>query len=421
MGFEGLELLKLAFAKVAESIGSTAATLLVGAICVPIAKWIGRRVLQFWCFATSRRHALRSVGRDKSNREGKGLWVVKPTARSESYKIDVMGAKIVTVANLKGGVGKTTTAANVAAYLAHDPAWQKKVLLIDLDYQGSLSSMVLPDNNRWLPAPNLDSLASQAVSGEFPPALFVSSARECKQEPRLKVITAHYELAQADNRLLVEWLLSCSHRSASTFAKALKEPWTAGTLFRRKDVRYNLADLLHSDAVREAFDLIIIDSPPRLTTSTVQALCASSHVLIPTILDRPSAEAVVAFCEQITALKTNDIAPHLKFLGIVATRFRNTNAATQAKQRLADELKARRIDTGLLPESTFVPLTDVLVRDAEEGVAYLVMNNNPQETSAKQAIAHLASHVAAQVGIPPLQAHVLDKALEEVAQRNHRG
>jgi cellulose biosynthesis protein BcsQ len=414
MSFELAELFRQFFALIAEKIGVSAATALIGALCVPLAKWLARLVLKFICFATSRSRAFRTVGRDKTKREGRGLWVSKPVTRSETYKIDVRGAKILTIANLKGGVGKTTTAANIAAYLASDPAWKKRVLLIDLDYQGSLSSMVLPDNDRWLPAPNLDSLANQAVSGDFPPALFVSSAKECKQEPRLKVITAHYDLAQADNRLMVEWLLSCAHRSPASFLKSLKEPWTVQNLFRRQDVRYNLADLLHSDPVREAFDLIIIDSPPRLTTSTVQALCASSHILIPTIMDKPSAEAVVAFCEQIKMLKEHDIAPHLRHIGIVGTRYRGTQGEESTKVRLMDELRNKRLDTGVLPDTTFVPQTAALVRDADEGVALLVMGNSPIETRAKQAIAHLATHVAAQVGVPPLQAHALDQALQEL-------
>jgi cellulose biosynthesis protein BcsQ len=55
--------------------------------------------------------------------------------------------------------------------------------------------------------------------------------------------------------------------------------------------------------VQRAFDLIIIDCPPRLTTSKIQALCAGSHLLIPTIFDRTSAEAVVTLYEQVETLK----------------------------------------------------------------------------------------------------------------------
>lgn len=365
---------------------------------------------RFWCFALSRRRALAAVARDRSGREGRGVWTISPIERSDSYRVNIAGSRILTIANLKGGVGKTTTAANVAAYLAHDPAWRKRILLIDLDYQGSLSSMALPDNDRWLPSKGLDSIATQAISGEISPQMFVSCAKEVAHEPRLKVITAHYDLAQADNRLLVEWLLRCRTRLSSSPWVAIRE-FLFGRLLRLHDVRYNLADVLHDSAVREAFDLIIIDCPPRLTASTIQALAASSHVLVPTLLDRPSAEAVVSFIGQIEHLRSADICPHIQYLGVAPTRYRGTMPEQAARQKLADDLRIRRLDAGLLPEYTFVPQTVEFVRNAEEGIAYFVMGSGEAARKSKEAIKNLAAYIAAQVGVPPLQAHVLERTI----------
>ena len=121
----------------------------LGAIAYALIRYFLRILKRFLCFIRSRHTALRAVARDKTRdgpREGRGLWVKQPIDHPEHYKRDIDGAKIITVANLKGGVGKTTLAANIAAFLASDVDWEKRILLIDLDYQGSLSSMALPED-----------------------------------------------------------------------------------------------------------------------------------------------------------------------------------------------------------------------------------------------------------------------------------
>jgi chromosome partitioning protein len=109
------------------------------------------------------------------------------------------------------------------------------------------------------------------------PATIVKNGGHAIQLSQLRVLTAYYNLAQAENRVMVEWLLGD----------------------RQYDVRFRLAELLHSNGVREAFSLIIIDSPPRLTTGAIQALAAGPHLLVPIILDEPSSEAVVTFIRQV--------------------------------------------------------------------------------------------------------------------------
>jgi len=139
-----------------------------------------------------------------------------------------------------------------------------------------------------------------------------------------------------------------------------------GKLLKLRDVRYNLAEVLQSKAVQDEFDVVIIDCPPRLSTSTAQALCAGSHLLIPTILDKPSAEAVITFCEEVERLRTSDICPMLKYAGVVGMRVSpnvDEIAERDAKTMIRDALKQRNSPTGLLAESHFVRRSTAFLND----------------------------------------------------------
>src|SRR6476620_11694245 len=116
-----------------------------GALAWIAIRYFLRLCHKFWCFLQSRHRALSAVARDSTRdgpREGMGVWLTRPIHQPDDYEHRLAAAKILSIANLKGGVGKTTLAANVAAYLAKD--WGKRILLIDLDFQGSLSSMAFP-------------------------------------------------------------------------------------------------------------------------------------------------------------------------------------------------------------------------------------------------------------------------------------
>jgi chromosome partitioning protein len=356
-----------------------------------------------WRFVRSRRRALRAVERDFAENgafEGKGVWLTKPINPPEDYWRKVAASKTLAIANLKGGVGKTTLAANIGAYLAKD--WQKRVLLIDLDFQGSLSSMAFPTTD-WLPAARQSSLAVRLISGDIAPgdvrllAPSVELNAAVGSAGRLQVMTAYYDLAQADNRIMVEWLLHSNSLTDKGWIQAARDR-LKGRVSGVPDVRYTLAEILHSDAVQKAFDIIIIDCPPRLTTSKIQAFCAASHLLIPTIFDRTSAEAVVSLCEQVEILKREGICVNLKYIGVVGTMWRQGRAVqTRAMTMVKDILRSG--PTGILPESTFVPHTAALVNDAADGIAHLVMPFNQDSQRVRLSIAALAERVAGQMGI----------------------
>ena len=205
--------------------------------------------------------------------DGPGLWLAIPPVPPPGYPHRLKSSiPIYTLANLKGGVGKTTIAIGLAAHFANPfgaPGRKsERVLLIDLDFQGSLSSMALTISDR-IPEEGGTSRATKLISGSATPTDLMHMRQRVKgldnlthgSDTKLYAIPAYYDLAQAENRLMVEWLIGDSSA----------------------DIRYHLADILLSDEVQRRYDRIIIDAPPRLSSAHVQALSTSTHVLI---LDR---------------------------------------------------------------------------------------------------------------------------------------
>lgn len=388
------------FSRLANLVGPQVAVILLTALGIIAGQLIYRQILIAVCFFSSRSRALSAVGRVYTKdgpREGKGLWL-QPTSKPDHYD-EQFGTKVLVVGNNKGGVAKTTLVANLGAYWARE--WNKKVLLIDLDYQGTLSSMALRATPAWLPK-GQDSLATRAISGDLEPSIFVQCAKQVPDEPNLRIIPAYYDLAQADNRLIVEWLLHCNPRKRPLLRMIADS--LIGKLFVRQDIRYILAELLQSAAVRKEFDVVIIDCPPRVTTGVVQALCAATHVLIPTILDLPSSEAVVAYCEELETLRKGDICPKLSYVGVIGTMTsRNVDqvAERDAIRLIADALNAMRFPSGLVDQENFIRDNTSFVNDAEDGIAYLAMGNNDRQRTARDEVRRLATYVASRIGLPP--------------------
>ena len=213
---------------------------------------------------------------------------------------------IISVVNQKGGVGKTTTAVNLAAALAEAG---KFVLLVDLDPQGNATSglgLAIDESTRGL--------YHALVGAEMLPKAVFNTKHD-----GLRVIPATPDLAGAN----VE-LVSVEGREKK------------------------LSDLLLE--VRHAYDYIIIDCPPSLGILTINGLVAADQVLIPVQAEYYALEGLGQLLKTITTVQET-IKPELGILGAVVTMYDGRN-------RLSDEvLKELRTHFPSTVFDTMVPRT----------------------------------------------------------------
>lgn len=207
---------------------------------------------------------------------------------------DAGGVPVVTLANMKGGVGKTTVTANLAAAL---DAEGTKVLLIDFDYQGSLSQTALAAAN----VSKIGSVVDDLVVGDRTMGAILQDSQSLEPAlPNSRILTCYYEFSDTETQSMVAWL--------DRLREGRAEP----------DVRFRLTKLLSDPVIKANFDAVLIDAPPRFSTGAINALCASTHLLVPTVLDQMSAEAVVYFSRDVAGLRT-DLFPRLRLIGVVPT------------------------------------------------------------------------------------------------------
>ncbi len=199
-------------------------------------------------------------------------------------------SNIISVVNQKGGVGKTTTAVNLAAGLAEQG---KFVLLVDLDPQGNATSGLGIKHNE------LEKGLYHALMGEHRlHDVVLNTAHE-----GLRVVPATADLAGANVELV------------NIEGREMK-----------------LSDILGE--VKHAYDYVIVDCPPSLGILTLNGLVAADKILIPVQAEYYALEGLGQLLKTIELVKEN-IKPELQVLGAVMTMY---DARTRLSSEILDEL-----------------------------------------------------------------------------------
>lgn len=201
--------------------------------------------------------------------------------------------KTIAIINMKGGCAKTTTTVNMAHILAKD--YGKKVLVIDNDKQGNLSKAC----GAW--SYDKPSLAD-ILTGE-------KSIREVLQVAavdNMAVIPANMHLLTANLMVI-------------------------------KDEERDQATILSKEleSVAEVFDYCIIDCPPDINISVINALVAADEVIIPIKIDGYAFDGMDELEEQINNAKA--LNPKLKFRGCLVTMFYNRDVCRQGEEWLQNQ------------------------------------------------------------------------------------
>ena len=216
---------------------------------------------------------------------------------------------VISVLNLKGGVGKTTVVANLGAAL---DAAGYRTLLLDLDLQGSLSGLFMTDSR----LKELDEHGG--LLGDFLEASFGAEYPKLPDyiQPilargRSGLVATADNLAYAETNLAMRWLLREGN----------------------KDARFLLRKELHLRRISNAYDVTLLDCPPLINVCCVNALAASDYLLIPVLPSAQATARVPVLLRRLREIREN-VNPDLKVLGVLLNRTHREDLTHEERSRL---------------------------------------------------------------------------------------
>ncbi|MFE7507400.1 AAA family ATPase [Promicromonospora sp. NPDC057488] len=246
--------------------------------------------------------------------------------------------RIITVANQKGGVGKTTTTVNIAAGLAQSGL---NVLVIDNDPQGNASTALGIEHRAGTP-----SVYEILVEGEP----LANTVQECPDIPNLWGVPATIDLSGSEIELIS--LVSRETRLRKALDKYLDDRVAAG---------------------EERIDYVLIDCPPSLGLLTVNAFVAGREVFIPVQCEYYALEGLSQLLKTIDLIRSH-LNPELRVSSILLTMY---DGRTNLAQQVAGEVRSH------FPAETFKTTIPRSVRISEApSYGQTVMTYDPTSTGA---------------------------------------
>lgn len=221
--------------------------------------------------------------------------------------------KTIAIINLKGGVGKTTTAVNLAAILADAG---KRVLVIDADPQANATQFFLPYEEA------VNSLATVMEGLAADPYDFIYETGI----PGVDLLPGSIELINAD---IASVKSGAGYTRIDDFLDALEE-----------DAEVDTAG---------AYDFCIIDCPPSFTAASVAAIYASDRVIVPVTVDYFSVAGMSQLLAQIKSVQR--VQPFVEVAGVLITQWHNVPACVQGESVLRE---------------SGVPVFDTVIRRSEK-------------------------------------------------------
>jgi chromosome partitioning protein len=262
-----------------------------------------------------------------------------------------MATPIVTLCNLKGGVGKTSTTFHLGGTLAKDG---RRILLVDADPQASLTQGFLgPDIVRSLKA-------RETIAGLFGDGLPPSAS----------------EVIRSTGFTGLDILAGSPHLARHN----VPEPWLASI-----ESQEAIVDILAES--RDAYDLVLIDSPPTLSLCSWAALVASDHLVVPLQAEDFGSQGIASILDFVDAVQAGP-NPRLNLAGYLLTMFNPRLAIHKAYEGMLRQLYGEAVFSMTIPIGT----------DFKEAVAVRkpIIAHKPKGASAK-SIKALADELLARI------------------------
>jgi len=268
---------------------------------------------------------------------------------------------IISVLNLKGGVGKTTITLNLAAALSDQG---KHVLLVDCDFQRSLTNLCLTMTRRNELQKAGRTLQQYLLGPGWTEASFLRAVCPLPNMNQCSIVAntrGGYEtegegLASVEEKVMLDWLLP-------------PQP--------KPDIRFALRVALHSQAIYNQYDYVLLDCPPRISTACINAIAASDFIVIPILLDELAGQTPLLHVLNELKKLRDGTYPNFDILGVVANRL--TGAIAQFQSDIWSEMAdpAKKVwekdvyfcDTMIRQAVVYAQATSKLLRDSDSAVA----------------------------------------------------